>query len=364
MTTGGTSTMPALIEAILDPSSACRWSHETWDHFLRNARNLELLAKFVYRAENQGLFDQLPTLIKDRLLAARHIGEHHKRIVTWESHCIHNILAYHGIDFVLLKGAAYIMADLPAGQGRTVSDIDILVRKDDLPRTEQALLNAGWAHTKRDPYDQNYYRRWMHELPPLKHRNRKTLVDVHHTILPESGRLHPDPQQLWEHSQSTQDGRWRVLCPQDMVLHSAAHLFQDGDLDGGLRDLFDLDDLMRHFSSADPEFWTGLMPRARTLDLVRPAYYALSFCKELLGTPIPAEVMYLARSGAPNRMVDACMKFLGSRTLLPFNQDGTRRKPSWEKHGLYIRAHWLRMPPLLLAKHLTHKLLHRSEKSP
>jgi hypothetical protein len=36
-----------------------------------------------------------------------------------------------------------------------------------------------------------------------------------------------------------------------MVLHSATHLFYDGELNHGLRDLVDLDDLLRHFSGAD-----------------------------------------------------------------------------------------------------------------
>jgi hypothetical protein len=32
--------------------------------------------------------------------------------------------------------------------------------------------------------------------------------------------------------------------------------------------------------------------------------------------------------------------------------------------ALYLRAHWLRMPPLLLAYHLTHKALRPEEPQP
>ena len=45
---------------------------------------------------------------------------------------------------------------------------------------------------KSDPYDDAYYRRWMHELPPLIHRERDRMIDVHHTILPLTARITPD----------------------------------------------------------------------------------------------------------------------------------------------------------------------------
>ncbi len=345
-----------IIEGLLDPAATRDWSNRRWDNFLQLARGLNLLAKFACRAEAAGITSQLPEKVRDHLAAAHNVAAHHRRTVEWEVRCLHNILSYRQIDFILLKGAAYITADLPAGRGRKVSDIDILVRKSELARTEKALLQAGWEHTKTDPYDQRYYRRYMHELPPLKHRDRKTLVDVHHTILPESGRLHPNPRLLWDRAEFIGKDQWMVLSSEDMVLHSAAHLFQDGDLEGGLRDLFDLDDLMRYFSAEDPAFWEHLVPRAAILDLMRPLFYALTFCRDILGTPIPPAVMEQGRIGTPNRTVRFLMTYLGRRTLVPMTRDGRLRRNQWQKTILYIRSHWLRMPPLLLIRHLSHKV--------
>ncbi|WP_164045505.1 nucleotidyltransferase family protein, partial [Serratia marcescens] len=65
-----------------------------------------------------------------------------------------------------------------------IGDLDILVPRDRLDEVEAALLAAGWEWVKPDPYDDAYYRRWMHELPPLIHRERDRMIDVHHTILP------------------------------------------------------------------------------------------------------------------------------------------------------------------------------------
>ena len=80
--------------------------------------------------------------------------------------------------------------------GRMCSDVDILVPRERLDLFERALLANGWVHVTLEPYDQLYYRRWTHELPPLVHRDRLTAVDVHHGILPVTSRLKPDLTRL------------------------------------------------------------------------------------------------------------------------------------------------------------------------
>ena len=344
-----------VIEGMLYPEKTLQWPAHRWEDFLQLTRSLNLLAKFAFRAEAAGIVDNLPQKVQDKLIAARNLAAHHRRTVSWEVQCLCNILSYRKIDFILLKGGAYIMADLPAGRGRKVSDVDILVPRELLDKTETILLHAGWGHVKLDPYDQRYYRRYMHEIPPLKHKDRKTFLDVHHTILPETGRLHPNPDLLWEEAQTVQDEYWRVLSPEDMVLHSAAHLFQDGDLEGGLRDLFDLDDLMRYYSMRDDDFWASLVRRAALLNLERPLFYAMTFCKEILETPIPDHAVDRAQCGAPGWGTNLLMKYLAKKTLIPKITDGRVRSRSWQKTALYTRAHWLRMPPALLIKHLTYK---------
>ena len=118
------------------------------------------------------------------------------------------------------------------------------------------MLEAGWEHVKpADGYDDAYYRRWMHELPPLIHRTRDRMIDVHHTILPLTARPRPDAGALIAASVALENGL-RMLSPADMIVHAAAHLFADGDLAGGLRNLWDIDRLLREFAA--PDFWPEL----------------------------------------------------------------------------------------------------------
>jgi hypothetical protein len=255
---------------------------------------------------------------------------------------------------LLLKGAAYSAGRLPLARGRSPLDIDIMVPRDQLERTERHLVTHGWEPAELDVYDRRYYQRWSHELPPLVHRERGSELDVHHTIVAPLSRLRPDPAAFWRAAVTLQDGS-RALCPTHMALHVAVHLFQEGEIAGGLGGLIDFAELCRHFGR-DPDFWRQLVPDAVELGLVRPLYYALHYASALLGTAVPEPVMTEAnRVGRPPAPVLAAMDPMVRRALLP-DLFGSRT-PWWRfaRLCLYIRSHWLRMPPLPLARHLLHK---------
>lgn len=328
---------------------------EQWDVVLVEARNAGILASLGSRFEQRGCLEALPEDVRHQIRAARAISNENQRSLRWEVRCLQRALADMDVPLTLLKGAAYIFAGLPPAPGRFASDVDILVPKTTLDNVERALIERGWETMKLDAYDQRYYRTWMHELPPLCHRDRDVVVDVHHNILPETGRLHPDPNELLRASQSINGERLKVLAPHDMVLHSAAHLFQDGELDGGLRDLVDLDSLLRHFG-ADPAFWDGLASRAQSMDLERPLFYASRYCHRWLGTPVPDA----ANVEGPRAATVAVMDILTGRALMPDGWRSHSLRTQLARWVLYVRSHWLRMPPLLLARHLLKKAWSRT----
>lgn len=283
-------------------------------------------------------------------------------MIHWEVNQIQRALHPITAPIILLKGAAYVMAGLPCARGRLVADVDILAHKEQLTVVEQALTRHGWDTITADAYDQEYYRRWMHELPPLRHRLRGTVVDLHHTILPETSRLKPDPAKLFANARSLERTPFFVLAPTDMVLHSAAHAFHDGELSNSLRDLLDLHDLLNHFGK-EPGFWEALPGRAQELELSRPLFYALRYARRFLETPIPTTVTAALRPAAPPRPVLRLMDTLLDRVLLPGEQP-PRPGPRFARWLLYIRSHWLRMPPWLLAGHLLHKSYKRLQARP
>ncbi len=329
----------AIVTLLRDPARAA--DVRDWAGVLTAARAESLLATLAHRLDGQGVPERVAQLLE----AARADAAQAQRHALWEAEMARRALAPIGIAPVLLKGTAYVAAGLAAARGRSVGDLDILVPRDRLADAEAALLAAGWEWVKDDPYDQSYYRRWMHELPPLIHRERDRMIDVHHDILPLTHRAKPLPGDLLERSRPLPGGL-RTLSPEHMVIHAAAHLIADGDLAGGLRNLWDIDRLCRQFASGDDEFFLSLAEEAAAHGLLAPTLRALRLSRRLYGTPLvayrpPIRVHYRERPSDR----------LFARRMLARDGWGRATRPAL-RFGFYLRSHWLRMPPAMLARHL------------
>ncbi len=349
-----------LIRVLRRPGDAVALSAPEWDLLVRQARHAALLARLAETFVDLGVLDQLPDAPRQHLEAARTLARAQHAQVVRETALIAQSLRPIGVTPILLKGSAYLRAGLPAARGRVFSDIDILVPKARLPEVEATLMVHGWATTHHSAYDQKYYRRWMHELPPMQHTARDTVLDVHHTILPATARLKPDAAKLFAAARpvaAAEDGL-QMLAPADMILHSMAHLFHNEELSHGLRDLSDLDLLLRHFGAAQ-EFWPALIARARELDLGRPLYYALRQAHRLLATPVPADALAETGANGPRWPLDRGMDVLWRRALRPAHPTASDSLSAPSLWLLYVRAHWLRMPPHLLVRHLAIKAWRR-----
>ncbi len=238
----------------------------------------------------------------------------------------------------------------PACRRRTAArsgDLDILVPYETLDAVEAALRDAGWEPVKQDDYDDGYYRRWMHELPPLIHRSRDRMIDVHHTILPPTARPTPDAAALFADAISVGKGL-AILSPEDRVVHAVAHLFADGDLAGGLRNLWDIDRLLRDASLIRVS-GTGSVSRARLHQVARAGRRAP--CGWQSGCTAHRSIQ---RWPGVRTSADR----LYNRRLLA-RDDWGRATRRLTRLAFYVRSHWLRMPPLMLARHLWTKLRRR-----
>ena len=344
-----------VLQAFRQPDTLPSLSLNDWDLLLRQTRHGNLLTRLHALLDESGLIEKVPPQPREHLEWSRAASERHMQAVRREVALIQKALATTGVPLILLKGAAYVMAKLPSAQGRIFSDVDIMVPKESLNAVEAALMLHGWATTHHDEYDQRYYRNWMHELPPMQHISRSTVIDVHHAILPETAYVHPDPEKLRAAACTLEgyDGLM-VFAPVDMVLHSAAHLFHEGELHNGLRDLVDIDSLLRHFSKL-PSFWPDLVERAKELELTRPLFYALRYCALMLHTPIPHDALRAAEVGRPSWPMLILMDALFSRALMPTHPSCSDSLTGIARWMLFVRANWLRMPPLMLARHLLHK---------
>jgi len=224
-----------LVHALRDPASIATLDATGWNGLIAAARAERLIGTLAFRLADIAV----PPAVQPILADARTDAAREARQALWEADRAVQALRPLDVRVILLKGTAYAAAGLRAGQGRFIGDLDILVPRDRLAAVEQALIAAGWEWVKEDAYDDAYYRQWMHELPPMIHRTRDRMIDVHHTILPLTARPKPDAAALIVDAEPIADGLY-MLSAEDRVCHAAAHMLADGDIQGGLRNLWDI----------------------------------------------------------------------------------------------------------------------------
>ncbi|WP_083748657.1 nucleotidyltransferase family protein [Pelomonas sp. KK5] len=335
------------------------WTPRQWETGLDQAESAQLLSRLAVTARAGGWFDAIPAGPRFHVGSSLRLVERQRHEVSWEVEQIRQSMRAvpetRDVPVVLLKGAAYLRAGLPPAAGRLFSDIDILVPRGSIVDTEGALMAGGWVSDERDAYNQMYYRRWMHEVPSLRHLRRHSVIDLHHTIAPPTSRFKVDGARLLERIRPIADAPGLyILGPEDMLLHSAVHLFQEGEFDRGLRDLLDMQDLLRHFEREEGAgYWPALLARARELGLHVPLHHALTQLQRLFGPLVPpalaAEVAALRpRGGAP-------MARLLVLALRPDHPSCDTRWTGWARWLLYVRSHYLRMPLPLVLVHLARK---------
>jgi hypothetical protein len=259
----------------------------------------------------------------------------------WELKIIRRLVPS-SIPVVVLKGCAYAAAGDANAKGRLFSDIDLLIPAEHLGAVESALISGGWKPSAVSAYDQHYYRAWMHELPPMEHVRRHTVVDLHHAIMPTISRYAFDPTPLFNGAVEITTGIY-VLNPADRIIHSCLHAFLEGVPSKALRDLYDISRLIgQHFS--EPKLFEQLLTRADQLgvrSLINDACHASSSLFPRNFTILNGLTQKTIRSG-----------FLAGAA-----RSATDNAPShWVMaQWLLAHSHWMKMPIHILLPHLLRK---------
>lgn len=332
--------------------------HPRSDHWWGAAESSSLL---IAEARGIGLLPRLASLLSDsppspenellsfqaHFCSALIHASAFQRDVIRELGLIKQALAKVQFPVLLLKGAAYTLMDCGIARGRVFSDIDILVGANQIAIVESYLKAAGWFSANMTPYDERYYREWSHEVPPLTHRNRGTTIDLHHSLVMPTCRVKVDSEAMINDAVPLSvDGFWWRLKDEDLVLHAAAHLLLNGEFDRGLRDLWDIDALLKLFSSKRSDFFVTLKNRADKIGLAEVLADTLYLLKYFFDAPIPSNV---PMSGGHIR------RLLFRASL------GTRHSETKSRFQLIsdvllaVREIYLRLPLKLMMVHLWHK---------
>jgi hypothetical protein len=312
-------------------------------------RKQKVLAQLAFLIFDQKLDKQLDDKTIRHLKNALKIAEKQKEQVFLEANEIMHILKPVSEFVVFLKGAAYSLNHSLAGQGRIYSDIDILVNKAQLTDCEQTLALHGWFGEKINDYDQRYYRKWAHEIPPLAHIHRGTIIDVHHNIIPIVSKDAPSALALQNYIKTNTDGIQTLSLPAQFV-HSAVHLFRNEEYKTAFRDVLDLYFMLLEIGVDN---LSEIINVAEDLGFKYETGLAMRAVKNVFELSLPAETIDLLINKSTLRI--AFDQFIFATVLLPQHRLLQCNKTPIRYFLATLRGHFIKMPLHLLTYHLLMK---------
>lgn len=342
-----------LVEVLHEPERVENWSNAEWQDAILVFRFSRLLASMKYRLEEKDQFESLPDNVRFHLESAAVLAERQVQQVLFEVSELQSLFsATPEIRPVLLKGAAYIANGTRNSKGRICSDIDLLVERKFLNQSESLLMKSLWRHNDISDYDEKYYREFAHEIPPLIHLERATVLDLHHNIYMSISNRAPKIEVFLNHLQKSPAGLYTLTAPAAFI-HSVIHLYLNEDIKFGLRDVYDQWKLCEEFSSE--QFWQDCINISRDCGFLFELMLSIGVIKSFFNLRLPefVETIYTSESKALR------FKFwwvIYQHAFTPEHFLVNTKRATAARMLVVFRGHWAKMPLSILIKHTSVKV--------
>jgi hypothetical protein len=175
-----------------------------------------------------------------------------------------------------------------------MSDIDILAKKEDLPKAVELLFQMGYGLcNNQEAQNQNIniqelIKSYSRHVPALSHPQGIQKLDIHWTI-PDSPF---DIAGLWERAKTIKMDKTDVLVLslEDLLLHLSLHTSVHHKFNyHGLKQLYDIAiTINRYFNEID---WDQLRLRAYEWRTEKYLYLTLRLSQEILGAKVPERIL-------------------------------------------------------------------------
>lgn len=200
-----------------------------------------------------------------------------------------------GIDVIVLKGAVLAETVYKNVGLRVIGDVDLLVKKGDLPIAKKELARLGYNPLQCDftqwHADQGRLLTHMHLTPYCKKEG--LWIEVHWDLQTLTSPYRIDINTFWSNAQPVTIANVDVLMlvPEDLLLHLCLHL--DQHLRSGaipLRWYCDIAEVIRHYEAEID--WNYLIQSSKNQGIEDPIYQNLYIVSNYLGSFVPAHVLH------------------------------------------------------------------------
>jgi len=199
-----------------------------------------------------------------------------------------------GIPCIVLKGIALAELVYPSIGMRGMSDVDILVKKEDLFKVDNYLSSLGYI--SQDSSVEKAIHNPVGYLASLEYRKNASPLNLHvhwHTVntsVPATTFIEQiDINRLWENAAMTAvaDSRALMLRPEHLIIYLCEHALRVGHSFDRLILICDIFFSIKAFENIID--WNFVSEESRLFGLSRFVYYGLSIVKHYTSLGIPDE---------------------------------------------------------------------------
>jgi hypothetical protein len=298
-----------------------------WDFLLRRAL-AHSVAPLLHWHLNRTPLDTAPQSVRDRLREHFDSNTRHNLFLTGELFKLLKLFDAHSIAAIPYKGPT--LAGLAYGNLalRQFGDLDLLLRRTDIPQARALLLAHGYQPDfPLPPNQENAYLDSLCQLP-LRHEKTGCLVELHSHVVPRAFAFPLEPEELWQRRTlfSLNGNKMLTLAAEDLLLvlcaHGTKHVWSS------LGWICDVAQLLRVQSNLD---WAALLERARRLRSQRLLLLGLLLAHDLLQAPLPEDLVHQARANhsVAGLAARVCRRLLG-KSEAPHG--------SWESAAFLVHA--------------------------
>lgn len=274
-----------LLKASLGETAECKLHFERWTAMVNlDTLNVESQRLLPLLYQNLRRF-QIEHPAMGRMKGVYRYCSAKNQLLLSELKKIVVLFAEHGIETMLLKGAALATYYYASPALRPMSDCDLLIRPEQLQQAIEILGRAGYAPWKRLP--QHLHLFGFHAF--LFYLPNGTQLDLHWYAFSENKAPGTDDA-LWDHAKTMKFGEVdaRILSPADLLFHVAVH----GTRWSAVPAVRWVADSMFVLKRSKEELdWDLLCHEARRRRLTLPLSRALRYLSDTYGAAVPLQTL-------------------------------------------------------------------------
>jgi Uncharacterised nucleotidyltransferase len=256
-----------------------------WEYLFQLARRHSIVP-LVYVQLQQHASDLVPQQFLSKL--KKHYFENSARntLLTAELCRLIKLFSQEGIDTIPYKGPALALFAYGDIALRRFVDLDVIVKKSDVLKAREILLNEGYKPSKSLSLDQQeMLLRTQHNMQ-FSRDNHRLIIELHWEVAPHLFASTVNGERLWQNLITVDlDGTpVKTFSAEDLLfslcVHGSRHLWER------LGWVCDIAELIKR----QPLNWTALLERAAIADTERMFLLGVHLAQRLLDAPVPAEV--------------------------------------------------------------------------